>query len=269
MKYNVNKEAIGAYIKIRDQFNANEWGYVNGMPTWFIGKKKNQRRGKIINSGNGDKKRSCIGINHNGKKYQLLAHRVAWFIEHGELPEEAIDHIDMNPLNNDISNLRLASQSQNRANSNIALGSSLYKGVSENTNAGKPWKSSITKDGKVEFLGYFECKVEAAEAYHRRSVELYGQYAPNLIIDESDRLTEYQKMCNERSRRRLGKSGHAGVKQSGNKKRFNVYYKNKFLGSSSDAKKAAIIWDRYAREDGVPEHLLNFPRWDEVIKNLE
>lgn len=269
MKYSVNEEAIGAYVRLRDQFNNGDWGYINGMPTWLTSKKRGQRRGKIVDSGNRGKKRSCIGINHNGKKYQLFAHRVAWFIEYGELPEEAIDHIDMNPLNNDISNLRLASQSQNRANSNIALGASLYKGVSENTNAGKPWKSAIAKDGKVEFLGYFECKVEAAEAYHKRSVELYGEYAPELIINESDRLTEYQKLCNERGRRRIGKSGYFGVKQSKNKRRFNVYYKDKFIDSSEDLKKAAVMWDRHARENGVPEHLLNFPRWDEIISKLE
>jgi hypothetical protein len=40
----------------------------------------------------------------NYRAYQV--HRVAWFLYHGEWPAKVIDHIDGNPSNNKIDNLR-------------------------------------------------------------------------------------------------------------------------------------------------------------------
>ena len=45
-----------------------------------------------------------------------LAHRVIWKIANGKDPENVIDHIDNNPLNNSVSNLRDVTQRENLLN---------------------------------------------------------------------------------------------------------------------------------------------------------
>ena len=45
-----------------------------------------------------------------------LAHRVIWKMTNGNDPENVIDHIDNNPLNNSVSNLRDVTQRENLLN---------------------------------------------------------------------------------------------------------------------------------------------------------
>ena len=56
------------------------------------------------------------------KKGGYMAHRIIWFLHTGEDPlEQEIDHIDRNPSNNKINNLRLATRSQNCINKTTLL----------------------------------------------------------------------------------------------------------------------------------------------------
>lgn len=55
-------------------------------------------------------------LNFKGKIYKV--HRIVWELKNGSLPKGYIvDHIDGNPTNNLIANLRLATSSQNAVNS--------------------------------------------------------------------------------------------------------------------------------------------------------
>ena len=51
-----------------------------------------------------------------GVKYAVDIHRAIWALCKGRWPKETIDHLDNNPLNNHIDNLRECSQSENRLN---------------------------------------------------------------------------------------------------------------------------------------------------------
>ena len=58
-----------------------------------------------------------IGLYKNGKRKMYLLHRIIYQAHFGKIPDNmVIDHIDRNPENNDISNLRLVPQSINSTN---------------------------------------------------------------------------------------------------------------------------------------------------------
>jgi hypothetical protein len=83
------------------------------------------------------------------------------------------DHIDGDGLNNQRSNLRPATASQNMANRR-AWGRSPYKGVSW---GGYSWAARIGHEGKILRLGYFKSEEDAARAYDIAAIELYGGFA--------------------------------------------------------------------------------------------
>jgi len=89
---------------------------------------------------------------------------------------KGIDHIDHNGLNNQKSNLRKANQSQQVSNTRKTRGTSFYKGVCWHKQ-GKKWKSSIGYANKSIFLGLFNNEIDAAKAYNKKAIELFGDFA--------------------------------------------------------------------------------------------
>jgi hypothetical protein len=93
-----------------------------------------------------------------------------------------VDHHDGNSLNNRRGNLRIATQSQNRANIGKPSGnhSSRYKGVAWNKGksaTGGGWRAQIGFDYKKIHLGCFKDEVDAATAYNFKAFELFGEFA--------------------------------------------------------------------------------------------
>lgn len=90
---------------------------------------------------------------------------------------EAIDHINGNPLDNRRSNLRLANKSQNAANAKRrADNTSGYKGVSW-SRVSKKWRAYTREDGRQKHLGLFDTPEQAHDAYKTATVEVYGEFA--------------------------------------------------------------------------------------------
>lgn len=88
------------------------------------------------------------------------------------------DHIDRNGLNNQRSNLRLCSiteNNQNRAKRNSIV-SSEYKGISWHSRI-KKWQASLGYKGKKVHIGYFLNEKEAALAHDKKAKELHGEFA--------------------------------------------------------------------------------------------
>lgn len=100
--------------------------------------------------------------------------------------EKGVDHINRDKLDNRRTNLRKASQRQNTYNnSNGCYGKSQYKGVQYlERNAHRKWVALARKDGKIKIAGYFRTETEAALAYNRLAVELYGEFAYLNNIEE-------------------------------------------------------------------------------------
>ena len=95
---------------------------------------------------------AVIGI--DGTQYYL--HQLAWFYIHAVWPEEAIDHKDNDGFNNRISNLRLATPSQNQHNTRTPRNNtSGVKGVCWDKKRRK-WMATLSINRRKKFIGYFD-----------------------------------------------------------------------------------------------------------------
>jgi hypothetical protein len=90
---------------------------------------------------------------------------------------EFIDHIDRDPMNNRINNLRACSPNENRQNVGPQKrNTSGYKGVSWNKRDNL-WQAMISINGTTKNLGSFNCKHEAAKAYNKAAKTHYKEFA--------------------------------------------------------------------------------------------
>ncbi len=105
------------------------------------------------------------------------AHRLAWLYVYGCLPEgKHLDHIDGNPSNNSIGNLRPASQSENMRNTGkAARNMSGFKGVSFHKQRGK-WVVRAKDGTKNRYFGLFNSAEEAAAAYDKVIASVHGEF---------------------------------------------------------------------------------------------
>lgn len=109
-------------------------------------------------------------IKVKGKIYK--EHRLAWLYVYGEFPALDIDHIDRNPLNNRIHNLRLATKTQNCYNrEKPARGYNPVKGVQFEPRSGN-WVSYGSHQKKRIHIGTFE-NIELAELVSSEFREKY------------------------------------------------------------------------------------------------
>ncbi len=114
-----------------------------------------------------------VHIKGNNKRTSLQMHRLII----GVLPSIQIDHIDHNGLNNRRSNLRFATNQQNNFNRKSHVNSSSkYKGVSWKKRERK-WVAQISIKGKNKHLGYYANEKEAAMAYNKVALKLFGNFA--------------------------------------------------------------------------------------------
>ena len=99
-----------------------------------------------------------------GKTY--LAHRVIWIMETGDWPSGMIDHINGNPSDNRISNLRDVTHSTNAQNQRYSQARSKtgLLGVVTHRKKGV-YSSTIYVDGARTWLGFHKSPEQAHQAY--------------------------------------------------------------------------------------------------------
>ena len=135
-----------------------------GRFTWRKRVARGVKAGDVAGSYNGEGYRN---IKINGKPH--LAHRLAWMYIYGYFPEHGIDHINKNPADNRIDNLREASQACNRRNTgNFKNSRSGVKGVMWDKRNNK-WQVLIKVNGKQIAMGRFNDFMEAV--CHRLAAE--------------------------------------------------------------------------------------------------
>lgn len=120
-----------------------------------------------------------IVIGLSGKLHK--AHRLAWLYVYGEMPEEDIDHKNLDTLDNRIENLQLSFDKLNHRNrSRYKNNASGISGVSWHKKLSK-WQAEgqQTVEGKRvrHYLGVFQSFLDACAA--RKSWEIVYDYSDN------------------------------------------------------------------------------------------
>lgn len=114
-----------------------------------------------------------VQIQISSRLYQ--AHRLAWLLTHGVMPEGQIDHINGDRSDNRLTNLRLATPSLNQCNrgatSNNRTG---FKGVHRHR---RRFAAQIWHEGKKNHLGSFPTPEAAHAAYCKAASEMHGEFA--------------------------------------------------------------------------------------------
>ena len=122
-------------------------------------------KGKILNT-----------IDNNGyirlviKAVHYSGHRLAFLMTYGYLPE-FLDHKNNIRHDNRLKNLRECTRSQNNQNKKKRKSSRKYIGVYKLPSGS--WRATC----KQKHIGCFDTEEEAAEAYNKRAIELFGEFA--------------------------------------------------------------------------------------------
>ena len=116
------------------------------------------------------------------KKKTKLMHRVIMKITD---PKILVDHWNLDGLDNQELNLRIATKSQNGANCKKKNNSSsIYLGVTKKIGKKRTnFQAKCGKDYKTHHCGTFKNEVDAALAYNEMATKLHGEFARLNIIE--------------------------------------------------------------------------------------
>ena len=142
--------------------------------------KKNNKTNRILKQYTEKNGYKLVSLKKNKKWKIFTVHRlvaIAFLKNPNNKP--MIDHIDENKANNNVKNLRWASDQENQYNQGkYKNNTSGYKGVSFNKKANK-YESRIRINGKLKHMGYYETAEEASEAYEAKAKELHKDFYYN------------------------------------------------------------------------------------------
>ena len=149
---------------VKDKLNYDQ---DTGLFTWKVKPNSTKNIGDVAGTLN----KNYIEICLNGKKYG--AHRLAWLYMYGQFPESCIDHINNNPSDNRLCNLREATHKQNSWNSKLPVTNTTgIKNVSWHKRD-KKWRVCILGKQLGLFTDFFEACCKAFSARN----SLHGEFA--------------------------------------------------------------------------------------------
>jgi len=188
METNLNpvKGNFGDIIMTKDEYFRANYGYDGNAGVLYRLDGSDRKVGSPIKTTKNNRGGPYVSIRYRdgGEWKMTFYHRVVWFLCKGTWPNHTIDHIDGDASNNKIENLRDVPISVNNQNKKAYKKNKTgYKGVRVE---GGRYRSQITANKKSYFLGMHDTPEEAARAYDRKALELWGDRAVlNFPLDES------------------------------------------------------------------------------------
>jgi hypothetical protein len=162
------------------KLNVEVFRSIDGQENYAIssfGKVKNTKTGKILKTRNDKYGYLRVDLRENAIRKTHLLHRLVCcaFINNPN-KKQFVDHIDNNPQNNHISNLRFATNKENQQNSKLSIkNTSGVKGVYFDKRR-KKWRAQIKIDGIRIHIGYFDNLEDAKIARINRANQAFGVY---------------------------------------------------------------------------------------------
>lgn len=153
-----------------------------------FGRVKNKHTSRILKQSKNKDGYYNISLYINNVVYLKRVHRLVAiaFIPNPD-NKPIVDHIDNNPLNNNLSNLRWASNSENNFNQKLSKNNtSGFKGVRWNKR-NQRWIAIIKHNRKTIHLGSFVNKEDAIIARAKKAQELFGEYINKCEIIQTKR----------------------------------------------------------------------------------
>lgn len=156
---------IWKHIPGYSNYQVSNFGNVRSLNRVTKGRR---RKGKLLNPNIDSTGYRTVNIYQDCivkrfRVHQLVAMAFLGYTPNGH--KKVIDHIDNNPLNNNVNNLQIISQRENSSKDKRGY-SSKYVGVSW-CKTTKKWYSCIKIKGKTKNLGYYNCELEAQKAYEK------------------------------------------------------------------------------------------------------
>ncbi len=147
----------------------NLFSYADGTLFW-IGKRNGSRAGRT---------RGHADVLVNGRRFKV--HRIIWEMHNGPIGDGlVIDHIDGDPCNNRIANLRACTPKENSRNSRTSsANTSGWKGVFF-LKKKKKYSAYITVNRKRIHLGYHKTPELAHAAYSTAASKFFGEFAKTI-----------------------------------------------------------------------------------------
>lgn len=108
----------------------------------------------------------------DGKRVTVLAHRIVWAVAFRDYPKTDIDHVNNDPTDNRISNLRLATRGQNA--DNAARRKPGLKGAYRGKNG--RWVSAVWDGVRLKHLGTFPSQEQAHAAWLNAKAPIAGAF---------------------------------------------------------------------------------------------
>lgn len=149
---------------------------------------KTEKGCNIFNSKFAGKRAGVIGKNGRVRTRisqftAFLVHRIIYEMFNGKILDNTlnIDHIDGDPQNNKIENLRLVTMQQNQFNTKTDRGCYFHPEK-------RKWEAYIRVSGARKCLGYFNSEKEARFEYLKNKLKLHEGFVPVEMIAEFENL---------------------------------------------------------------------------------